>query len=255
MDPVRHNPWGQPVGEDVPAWSPRRPVRAVALAGRYVRLEPLSLSHAQALLGALCGPHDEPLWTYRTHPMPTSLAAMRSLLEAHLETPDLETVVLLPAEGPAPDAPAGMVSCTRVEPAHGQVELAGVLYARHLQRTRAATEAIHLLMSHAFDTLGYRRVEWKCDRLNEPSRRAADRLGFTLEGRFRQHQVTHGRNRDTDWFSVLDCEWPMVGAAQRAWLDPTAFDERGVQRSALRARPNRDDLDPAGRPASTGPTH
>ena len=108
-----------------------------------------------------------------------------------------------------------------------------MLYARSLQRTCAATEAIHLLMRYAFEDLGYRRFEWKCDSLNEPSRRAAARLGFTYEGRFRHHMVTKGRNRDTDWFSVTDAEWPAVRAAHEAWLDPANFDENGEQRTAL----------------------
>ena len=108
----------------------------------------------------------------------------------------------------------------RIDPATGQVEIAGVLYARTLQRTRAATEAIHLTMRHAFDDLGYRRFEWKCDSLNEPSRRAAYRLGFRYEGRFRNHMVTKGHNRDTDWFSVTDAEWPAVQGRARALAGP-----------------------------------
>jgi RimJ/RimL family protein N-acetyltransferase len=134
---------------------------------------------------------------------------------------------------PVGGAPSGIASYTRIDPATGQIEVAGVLFARSLQRTRAATEAIHLLMRHAFDDLGYRRFEWKCDSLNEPSRRAAARLGFTYEGRFRQHMVTKGRNRDTDWFSVTDTEWPAVRGGHEAWLDPANFDGDGRQRTAL----------------------
>ena len=108
-----------------------------------------------------------------------------------------------------------MTSFYRIDPAHGQVEVAAVIYARSLQRTPATTEATYLLMRYAFDGLGYRRFEWKCDALNEPSRQAALRLGFTYEGRFRNHMVTQGRNRDTDWFSVTDAEWPAVRAGSR----------------------------------------
>ena len=121
---------------------------------------------------------------------------------------------------PRGGAAEGIASYTRLDPATGQVEVAGVLYARTLQRTRAATEAIHLLMRYAFDDLGYRRFEWKCDSLNEPSRRAAVRLGFRYEGRFRHHMVTKGRNRDTDWFSVTDAEWPAVRAAHERVAGP-----------------------------------
>ena len=113
------------------------------------------------------------------------------------------------------------------------MEIAGVLFSRRLQRTRAATEAVHLTMRYAFDDLGYRRFEWKCDSLNKPSRRAARRLGFRYEGRFRHHMVTKGRNRDTDWFSVTDTEWPEVHAAHRTWLDPGNFDADGCQRMSL----------------------
>jgi RimJ/RimL family protein N-acetyltransferase len=126
-----------------------------------------------------------------------------------------------------------MVTFTRVEPLHGQVEVAAVIFARALQRTTAATEAIHLSMRYAFEELGYRRFEWKCDSLNEPSRRAAVRLGFVYEGRFRHHMVTKGRNRDTDWFSVTDAEWPTVKAAHEKWLDPANFDTAGRQRARL----------------------
>ena len=154
---------------------------------------------------------------------------MTELIARTQSTPDLLTFVLVPRGG----TPSGIASFTRIDPATGQVEVAGVLYARSLQRTRAATEAIHLLMLYAFEDLGYRRFEWKCDSLNEPSRRAAARLGFTYEGRFRHHMVTKGRNRDTDWYSVTDAEWPAVRAAHERWLDPANFDEAGCQLSRL----------------------
>ncbi|GEP33265.1 hypothetical protein NSZ01_10330 [Nocardioides szechwanensis] len=160
---------------------------------------------------------------------PADVAAMEAMVEATLSAPGMETMVLRPLGGTA----AGLASFMRIDPGFGQVEVAGVLYARSLQRTRAATEAIHLLARHVFETLGYRRFEWKCDSLNEASRRAARRLGFTYEGRFRQHMVIKGRNRDTDWFSITDGEWPAVRAAHEQWLDPANFDEDGRQRSSL----------------------
>lgn len=122
-------------------------------------------------------------------------------------------------------------------PAHGQVEVGGVLWATRMQRTPASTEAIHLLMAHAFDELGYRRFEWKCDSLNEPSRRAATRLGFHYEGRFRHHLVIRGHHRDTDWFSVTDTEWPAVRAEHRRWLDEANFDDAGRQRTPRQVAP------------------
>ena len=225
------NELGQPVGDlVVPAWSPRPRPEPVTLTGRYVAVVPLGPDHAPALHEALCGPEDRPLWTYRPTDPPAAVEAMAELVAQHLAAPELVTFALVPDGQPA----RGIASYTRIDPATGQVEVAGVLYARSLQRTRAATEAIHLLMRHAFDGLGYRRFEWKCDSLNEPSRRAADRLGFTYEGRFRHHMVTKGRNRDTDWFSVTDAEWPAVRAEHERWLDPANFDADGRQRSALR---------------------
>ena len=223
------NEFGQQVGDLVPGWTPRPAPTAVTLTGRYVTLEPLGTSHAAALYGALCNPGDEEFWTYRPTDPPVDVAAMTELIQQHLDASGMETFALVPTGQPA----QGIASYTHIDTATGQVEIAGVLYAKSLQRTRAATEAIHLSMRHAFDDLGYRRFEWKCDSLNEPSRRAAARLGFTYEGRFRHHMVTKGRNRDTEWFSVTDAEWPAVRAAHEAWLDPGNFDAAGVQRSRL----------------------
>lgn len=127
----------------------------------------------------------------------------------------------------------GMASFLRIEPAHGVIEIGHIWFAPELQRTRKATEAIFLLARHAFDDLGYRRLEWKCDSLNEPSKRAADRFGFTYEGTFRQHMIVKGRNRDTAWFSMTDGEWPSRKAAFEAWLAPENFDETGRQRQSL----------------------
>lgn len=223
------NDFGQQIGDPVPGWSPRPAPGPVTLTGRYVTLEPLGTGHAEALHAALCKPGDEELWTYRPTDPPADVRAMTQLIDQHLAATDLVTFALVPTGQP----PQGIASYTRIDTSTGQVEIAGVLYARTLQRTRAATEAIHLSMRHAFDDLGYRRFEWKCDSLNEPSRRAAARLGFAYEGRFRHHMVTKGRNRDTDWFSVTDAEWPAVKAAHQRWLDPANFDDQGVQLTAL----------------------
>lgn len=227
------NAHDQRVGDVVPGWSDRPWPSPVRLAGRYVALEPLAVAHAAALHAALCGPDDVALWTYRPTDPPADVPAMEAYVEDHLATPGTETFVLVPMGS----APQGIASFMRIEPAHGQVEIAGVLYSRALQRTRAATEAVHLTMRYAFDELGYRRFEWKCDSLNEPSRRAAERLGFTYEGRFRHHMVTKGRNRDTDWFSVTDAEWPAVRAEHERWLDPANFDPAGRQLTRLRVPP------------------
>lgn len=227
------NEFGQQVGDVVPGWGPRPFPDAVSLRGRYVAVEPLSSAQYADLFAATCGPGDGALWTYRPVPRPTSLAGLWMHLAGLLEAPAMVTFALVPLEGPAAGKAAGIASYQRIEPDHGQVEVAGVLLGASLQRTRAATEAIHLLMRHAFDDLGYRRFEWKCDSLNEPSRRAAARLGFVEEGRFRNHMVTQGRNRDTDWFSVTDTEWPALRVAHERWLAEDNFDEDGRQRRPL----------------------
>ncbi|WP_408896242.1 GNAT family N-acetyltransferase [Nocardioides sp. R1-1] len=226
---------GRRVGTPVPGWEPRPWPEPVRLEGSHVHVEPLTSARYAELFAATCGPDDADLWAYRPIPMPASLPELWMHLAAHLDDPGIVTFALVPQEGPAAGTAAGIASYMRIEPAHGQIEVAGVLFGRSLQRTRAATEAIHLLMGHAFDDLGYRRFEWKCDSLNKPSRRAALRLGFTEEGRFRNHMVVQGRNRDTDWFSVTDAEWPVVRAAHRRWLDPANFDDEGRQRTALGA--------------------
>jgi RimJ/RimL family protein N-acetyltransferase len=223
------NEYGQRVGDLVAGWTPRSAPARIALVGRYVALVPLTVEEAADLHGALCGPEDRSLWTYRATEPPADVAGMVELIEATLGAADLLTFALVPTG----EAAAGIASYTRIDPATGQVEIAGVLYARRLQRTTAATEAIHLAMRYAFDGLGYRRFEWKCDSLNESSRRAAVRLGFTYEGRFRHHMVTKRRNRDTDWYSVTDAEWPTVKAAHQKWLDPANFDAKGRQRTRL----------------------
>ena len=124
----------------------------------------------------------------------------------------------------ASDAPVGVASLMRIEPKAGVIEVGGINYSPRLQRRPAATEAMYLLMCRVFDELGYRRYEWKCDSLNAPSRAAAQRLGFTYEGLFRQATVYKERNRDTAWFSILDSEWPRLRTAFEAWLDPANFD-------------------------------
>lgn len=236
------NDHGQQVGAEVSGWEPRaRPV-PVVLEGAYVRVEPVSAKHVESLYDLLCQPPDEPLWTYRPAPMPVDRAGLGCEVAAWATAPEQLTFAIVPHAGElaggdlAGGVAAGVATYTRIEPAHGQIEVASVLFARSLQRTRAATEALHLLSRHVFDDLGYRRLEWKCDALNEPSRRAAFRLGFRHEGCFRNHLVVRGRSRDTDWFSITDSEWPQVRARQERWLDPANFDREGRQRSALSDR-------------------
>lgn len=121
----------------------------------------------------------------------------------------------------------------RMEPAHRVIDVGSILFSRALQKTPAATECMYLMARHAFETLGYRRYEWKCNALNGPSRKAALRLGFQFEGVFRQHMIIKGRNRDTAWYSMLDKEWPVRKQAFELWLDPSNFDVNGEQIRSL----------------------
>jgi len=129
----------------------------------------------------------------------------------------------------------GLAALMRIDPNHGVMEVGHINMSPTLQRTRAATEGLYLLMTHAMETLGYRRFEWKCNALNAASRRAAERYGFTFEGIFRQAHVFKGRNRDTAWYSFLDIEWPTIRAGFEAWLDPQNFDAQGLQIKTLSA--------------------
>lgn len=227
------NEHGQRLGRPVD-WTPRTAPAPVRLEGRGVRLEPIGPEHLDDLYAATCGPEAEPSWTYLFQERPRDPDELAALVEANAADPATVMFVLVPVEtGRA----AGFCTLMRVDAAMGSVEVGGINLGRQLQRSRAATEAMYLLMRHVFDDLGYRRYEWKCDSLNERSRRAALRLGFIWEGRFRNALVYKGRNRDTDWFSITDLEWPRVKRALEQWLDDRNFDEAGRQRVRLAARP------------------
>ena len=127
----------------------------------------------------------------------------------------------------------GRQAFMRIDTTHGVIEIGNIFWGLAIARRRAATEAFFLFAAHAFDTLGYRRLEWKCDNRNAASKRAALRFGFTYEGLFRQHMVVKGENRDTAWFAIIDADWPKVSAALKAWLAPGNFDQDGNQRRRL----------------------
>ncbi len=209
------NEYQQPVGLPVADWQPRpRPERRV-LEGHYCRLEPLSVSHTQPLWHAWSEAADGRDWTWlNVGPFPDEqLFAEHIMVSAASEDPLHYAIVDL-QNGKA----VGTISLMRIDPVNGVIEVGFVEFSPQLKRTVQATEAHYLLMKYAFDTLGYRRYEWKCDSLNAASRRAALRLGFRFEGLFRQAIVYKGRTRDSAWFSIIDGEWPQIKAAFRAWL-------------------------------------
>jgi RimJ/RimL family protein N-acetyltransferase len=203
------------------------------LEGARVRLEPLDPDrHADDLLEAAGG--DPRLWDYLPYGPFADAGELRAWLAERARSSDPLFLAVVDAEtGRA----GGVVSYLRIEPEHGCIEIGHIWFGAPLQRTPRATETIYLLARHAFDDLGNRRLEWKCDAANARSRRAAERFGFTFEGVFRQHMIVKGRNRDTAWFALLDGEWPAARAAFEAWLRPENFDADGRQRSRLAAAP------------------
>jgi len=225
------NPLGQPVGPAVPNWEPRpRPPRD-AVDGRFCRLEPFDADrHCPDLVDAYAEDKEGRIWTYLAYGPFAGFEDFRDFMRAHFSGADpLCHVIIDRTSGRA----VGMASYMRIDPAMGTIEVGSIAYSPRLQRSRAATEAMYLMMHRAFDELGYRRYEWKCDALNAPSRQAAERLGFRFEGIFRQAVVYKGRNRDTAWYSIVDREWPALQAAFERWLDPGNFDREGGQRESL----------------------
>jgi len=210
-------------------WKPVAPPAPVTLQGRTVTLDPLKAGrHTEALWEAVRG-HDE-LWAWLADgPYPDESGLRQSLVQKESGSAALFFALIPKSSASA----AGYASYMRIDQANGVVEVGNILMTPALQRTTAATEAMYLMARHVFEDLGYRRYEWKCNALNEPSRRAALRYGFTYEGIFRQHMIVKGQSRDTAWFSLLDHEWPARKRAFEAWLDPANFDAEGRQVKSL----------------------
>jgi RimJ/RimL family protein N-acetyltransferase len=226
----RVNASGQPIGPPLPGWQPAaRPTRT-ALEGRFCRVEPLDVArHARDLHDANSLDAEGRMWTYLFSGPFADFAEYLAWLEPK---PASEDPLFFAFVDLATGRAVGLGSYLRIEPANGVIEVGHLQFSPRMQRMPVATEAMYLMMRNAF-ALGYRRYEWKCDALNAASRRAAERLGFTFEGIFRQAIVCKGRSRDTAWFSVIDSEWPALDAAFRAWLDPGNFDSAGRQLRGL----------------------
>jgi RimJ/RimL family protein N-acetyltransferase len=240
------NHLGQPVGDPLPGWRPPPFPPHERLTGRYCELLPLTPGDAPALWRAYALDAEGRNWTYLTHgpyegredfdAWVAEASASRDPQFYAVRTSSGGVNAAAPAPGSrftGPDVAAvGVASYLRITPAMGVIEVGHIHFSPLLQRTPAATEAMYLMMRHAFE-LGYRRYEWKCDALNAPSRRAAERLGLSFEGVFRQAIVVKGRNRDTAWYACIDSEWPAIRDAFERWLDPANFDADGRQRSGL----------------------
>lgn len=212
-----------------------RPARTV-IQGRYCRLEPLGAAHASGLFESCAEPR---LYDYLFDAPPADPDAMRAWVESAEKGDDpLFFAVLDQATGRA----VGRQALMRIAPEHGVIEVGNILWGHGAARSRIATEALYRFAQLVFETLGYRRFEWKCHHANLPSQAAARRFGFVYEGTFRQHMWVKGANRDTVWFAMIDGDWPRLAAAYERWLDPGNFHPDGRQRSPLAARITTEDV-------------
>ena len=232
----------RPVGPIVPFTRAAEP-DGVVLVGDVVRLEMLEPETHGAGLWAQMAGHDA-AWDYLFEPPPADEAAFIGYLRSYSAKTDWLGYAIL-----VNGAPMGYAYYLNIVPDMGTIEVGNINFSPALRQSPAASEAMFLMMRHAFE-MGYRRYEWKCNALNGPSRAAAQRLGFSWEGIFRQHMIVQGRNRDTAWFAITDVEWPQIRAAFEAWLSPDNFDTQGRQRRALRdlTGPHRVASDPAQMP-------
>lgn len=219
----------QPVGPAVDATPALKPA-AVTLRGRCGVIEKFEpAKHAESLWDAIAG--DDELWTYMWYGPFAARADFDKFAEVLAKREDPFAYAIIDNSSNV----LGVATLMEIRPANRVIEVGGIFYAKALRHTPLATEAQFLLMRYAFEELRYRRYEWKCDSLNAPSRRAAERFGFTFEGIFRQHMIIKGRNRDTAWFAIVDSEWPKLKRAFEAWLAPENFDAQGRQKNKLEA--------------------
>ena len=229
--PAFKNDLGQPIGTPLADWQCCPPARGTVIEGRLCRLEPIDAArHASSLFAAFSADRDGRNWTYLPYGPFSSEDELHNWITTTClgDDPCFFSVIDL-----ASGAAVGVASYLRIQPAIGVIEVGHIHFSPLMQGRPISTEAMFLMMRQVFDVLGYRRYEWKCDSLNQPSCVAANRLGFMFEGIFRQATIYKRRNRDTAWYSMLDCEWPAASAAFASWLDPGNFDSDGNQRQRL----------------------
>ncbi len=216
---------------DLSNWQPRPRPQRIVLEGRYARLEPLGAAkHGDGLYEAATVGDSDARFRYLGEVTPESRAAFQPWLE---KVEACEDPIYFAVIDKATGKVGGRQTMMRIDPANGVAEIGHIHWGPLIARKPAATEAHFLFMQYFFDTLGYRRWEWKCNNRNEPSKRAAERFGFSFEGVFRQHLVIKGENRDTAWYSIIDGEWPALKKAYEGWLDPSNFDSDGNQKRRL----------------------
>jgi RimJ/RimL family protein N-acetyltransferase len=228
---INKNEFNQAVGNLVENWSKAKRPEHAKLEGQYCSLEFIDLDkHANKLLTNLSFKNPGESWTYLPYGPFFNHQEFSTWISATHSEKDTELYVILNKE----HDPVGVAGYSRINPEHGVIEIGHLHFSKFLQKTPAATEAIYLLLKYAFEKLGYRRCEWKCNSLNEASKKAALRLGFIFEGIFRQTNIFKNRNRDTAWFSIIDSEWPMLKEKFSKWLDESNFDSNGNQKKSLR---------------------
>jgi len=233
----RLNEFGQPVGPAMPDdWAGCDPPSRAPLVGQYCQVVPLVIAdHAASLYHELSCDDSDANWTYLSCGPFGDFESFCHWLETSCLGDDPMFFVV---EEAGTGGPLGLAAYMNIKPEWGSLEVGHIHFSNAMQRTPMATEAMYLMMAYAFDELGYRRYEWKCDALNARSRKAADRLGFRFEGVFRQAMVYNGRSRDTAWYSVIDEEWAEMKVGYEAWLDVGNFEKSGIQATPLQTKRN-----------------
>lgn len=228
---LHYNNYQQPIGFPVPNWTACPYPQPLILEGDYCHLEPVNADkHLDALFAAYYLAEDDRDWTYLFSERPTNKDAFHHYLKQLEQSRDPLHFTIIDNQT---EQPVGTIALMRIDPQHGVIEVGHVVFSPLLKQTIMSTEVHFLLMQYVFEQLGYRRYEWKCDSLNAPSRKAAERLGFTFEGIFRQAIVYKNRSRDTAWFSIIDHEWAKMQYAFQNWLSADNFDENGKQKKTL----------------------
>lgn len=221
---------GLPIGPHIDP-TPARVPEPVVIEGRYARLEPIGPQHVPGLLQATTGPGTAERFLYLADEPPRDQADVEHWLAGCDHGGErMGFAVVDPSDGRV----GGRLFLLNIVPVHRKIEVGNIFFGPGFSRTRVSTDAIFVIMRHCFEQLGYARLEWKCNKLNAPSRRAAERFGFVFEGIFRADMVIRGRSRDTAWYSITAEEWPQVRAGFERWLDPDNFDPSGRQRRTLR---------------------
>jgi RimJ/RimL family protein N-acetyltransferase len=221
------NQFGQIIADSIENWTTRQKPTKTTIQGKYCSLEPIEINkHASKLFDSLAIENQGESWTYLPYGPFDTLDKFKDWLTETMSDNDTLLYAILDFET---QQPIGISGYLRINPEHGAIEIGHLHFSKLLKQTPLATEAIYLMIRLAFDKLGYRRCEWKCNALNEPSRLAAERFGFKFEGIFRQSYVFKNRNRDTVWFSIIDGEWVRLKEKFETWLHPSNFNVAGKQ--------------------------